>query len=356
MREGQFRNASGCAIACIFHRDKQKENGVRIKEAMRLMHDRSNGLGAGFAAYGIYPQYENAYALHVFYDTRAAKQACENKIRESFHIEQAEEIPTKPHPNIKDAPYIWRYFVYPHNCENEEQKLVDFVFEIQKEIIGAYLFSCGKNMGVFKGVGYPEDIADFFQLENYDAYTWIAHGRYPTNTPGWWAGAHPFALLDKALVHNGEISSYDANRRYIEMFHYPCNLLTDTEVISYMFDYLQRVKKMTLNECAQIMAAPFWSEIDAMPQEEKRYYTMLRRNFSSLLISGPFSIILGHKDGIFALNDRFKLRALMIAQKENTYYLASEESAIRAIQMDVDSIDSLAGGVGFSAHFKEDTK
>ena len=30
----------------------------------------------------------------------------------------------------------------------------------------ATVMSCGKNMGVFKGVGYPEEIAEFFQLTN----------------------------------------------------------------------------------------------------------------------------------------------------------------------------------------------
>ena len=39
-----------------------------------------------------------------------------------------------------------------------------------------------------------------------------------------------------------EISSYDANRRYIEMFGYQCTLLTDTEVITYIIDYLLRKK------------------------------------------------------------------------------------------------------------------
>ena len=53
-------------------------------------------------------------------------------------------------------------------------------------------------------------------------------------------GAHPFALLDLSVVHNGEISSYDANRRAVEMYGYRCNLLTDTEVITYTLDYLLR--------------------------------------------------------------------------------------------------------------------
>ncbi len=33
------------------------------------MHDRSNGLGGGFAAYGIYPEYKDFFALHMFLRT-----------------------------------------------------------------------------------------------------------------------------------------------------------------------------------------------------------------------------------------------------------------------------------------------
>ena len=66
-------------------------------------------------------------------------------------------------------------------------------------------------------MGYPEDIGIFYKLDEYEGYSWTAHGRYPTNTPGWWGGAHPFALLDSSVVHNGEISSYDANRRFMDI-------------------------------------------------------------------------------------------------------------------------------------------
>ena len=70
------------------------------------------------------------------------------------------------------------------------------VIRMNSQIDGAYVFSSGKNMGVFKAVGYPEDVGEFYRLEDYKGYCWTAHGRYPTNTPGWWGGAHPFALLD----------------------------------------------------------------------------------------------------------------------------------------------------------------
>lgn len=41
-------------------------------------------------------------------------------------------------------------------------------------------------------------------------------------------------------MHNGEISSYDANRRFLEIFGCHCALQTDTEVITYIIDYLVR--------------------------------------------------------------------------------------------------------------------
>ena len=74
-KEGQIRIPAGCAISGIFHRDGARENGARIIESIRTMHDRSNGLGGGFAGYGIYPEYADYYAFHVFYDTQAAKDA-----------------------------------------------------------------------------------------------------------------------------------------------------------------------------------------------------------------------------------------------------------------------------------------
>ena len=83
-------------------------------------------------------------------------------------------------------------------------------------------------------------------------------------------GAHPFTLLDCSIVHNGEISSYDANRRFIEMFGYKCTLQTDTEVITYIMDYLLRVQKLTLNEAASVIAAPFWSTISSKTDLEEQ--------------------------------------------------------------------------------------
>ena len=183
--EGQVRIPSGCAIAAMISRDGNKMSGETITNAMKPMHDRSNGLGGGFAGYGIYPEYKDFYAFHMFFDSRAARKGCEAFLKERFEIVQSEIIPTRKTPLITDEPIIWRYFVAPLKSLltsmqlDEKEYVVRTVMKINTEMPGAYVFSSGKNMGTFKAVGYPEDIGIFYKLDEYEGYSWTAHGRYP---------------------------------------------------------------------------------------------------------------------------------------------------------------------------------
>ncbi|MGD9569580.1 MAG: glutamine amidotransferase family protein [Sedimentibacter sp.] len=349
-KEGQIRIPSGCAISGIFSKNNNKINGKKIIKSISIMHDRSNGLGGGFAGYGIYPQYKDLYAFHVFYDNISAKTECEKYLESYFNLENLSKIPIRKTSAITDEPLIWRYFLTPRHSRlnesqlNEDEFTARNVININSTINGAYVFSSGKNMGVFKAVGFPEDVGHFYRLEEYEGYCWTVHGRYPTNTPGWWGGAHPFALLDYSVVHNGEISSYDTNRRYMEMFGYKCSLLTDTEVITYMIDYLVRRQGLTLQEMANVIAAPFWSTIENREPGEREQLKYLKNVFSSLLITGPFSILLGFNGGLMALNDRLKLRSMVVAEKGDMFYASSEECAIRIIEPNPDRIWSPKGG------------
>ena len=349
-KEGEIRIPSGCAISGIFDKSGERISGGEIIKSISVMHDRSNGLGGGFAGYGIYPEYKDLYAFHIFYDGTAAREETERFLETHFDLVNLSRIPTKRTPKIVNEPLIWRYFVTPlptrlASSQLDEREFVSrCVIKINTQIKGSYVFSSGKNMGVFKAVGYPEDVGEFYRLDEYAGYCWTAHGRYPTNTPGWWGGAHPFSLLDYTIVHNGEISSYDANRRFIEMFGYKCTLLTDTEVITYIIDFLHRKQGLTLEEIAEVIAAPFWSEIDKRPQEERKKLEFLRNTFASLLITGPFSILLGFEGTMMALNDRLKLRSMVVAEKGERVYIASEECAIREICASPEKIWSPRGG------------
>ena len=359
-KEGQVRIPSGCAIAAVISRDGNRMTGEMITQAMKPMHDRSNGLGGGFAGYGIYPDYKDFYALHLFFDSRSTRKDCEAFLKEYFEIVKSENIPTRKIPQITDEPIIWRYFVAPLQSMlasmqlDEKEFVARAVMRINTRMNGAYVFSSGKNMGTFKAVGFPEDVGVFYRLEEYEGYSWTAHGRYPTNTPGWWGGAHPFTLLDYSVVHNGEISSYDANRRFIEMFGYKCTLQTDTEVITYIMDYLIRRQGLTLQEAANVVAAPFWTTIEGEKDPDlRKRLTFLRTVFPSLLVTGPFSIVLGFDGGLMALNDRLKLRSMVVGEKNDLVYIASEEAAIRTMEPDAENIWAPSGGEPVIVRVKE---
>ena len=147
LKEGQVRIPSGCAISGVFARDGQPISGEVIRRSIAVMHERSNGLGGGFAGYGIYPQYKNHYALHVFYDDMAAREECERFLDRHFDVINLSKIPTRPTPKIKDAPLIWRYFVQPlpHKLADshldEKEYVARCVIRINDQLKGCYVFS-----------------------------------------------------------------------------------------------------------------------------------------------------------------------------------------------------------------------
>lgn len=61
-------------------------------------------------------------------------------------------------------------------------------------------------------------------------------------------------------------------------------------------------------------------------------------------ITGPFSILVGYTGGLMALNDRLKLRSMVVGEKDETVYIASEECAIRVIAPELDKIWAPRGG------------
>ena len=62
------------------------------------------------------------------------------------------------------------------------------------------------------------------------------------------------------------------------------------------------------------------------------------------LITGPFSILVGFDGGLMALNDRLKLRSLVVGEKGSRVYFASEEAAIRRIEPTLERVWAPRGG------------
>ncbi|WBF67941.1 glutamine amidotransferase family protein [Desulfovibrio subterraneus] len=337
------KDISGCGVFGVIDKKKNLISGSMPISAMCTMHDRGNGLGGGFAAYGIYPDHKDEYAFHLMCDDKAALDRAEEIIKEYFEISVSEPIPTRKVLSIKNPPVMWRFFVTPKARRpkweglTEQDYIVNVVMLINRRG-GAFVFSSGKNMGAFKGVGFPEDIADFFRLEEYSAYIWTGHNRFPTNTPGWWGGAHPFTILDWAIVHNGEISSYGINRRYLCQHDYECTMMTDTEVVAYLLDLLMRKHGLSYEMVSKVFAPPFWDEIDRMEPEERKLYETLRMVYGPACLNGPFAILVTDANTMMGLNDRVKLRPLVIAEKDSMVFMSSEESSIREVCPDLDRV------------------
>ena len=102
-----------------------------------------------------------------------------------------------------------------------------------------------------------------------------------------------------------------------------------------------------------VIAAPFWSTIRGKAASEAERLTYLRTVFSSLLITGPFSIVLGFNGGLMALNDRLKLRSMVTAEKDDLVFIASEEAAIRAMEPDARNVWAPMGGEPVIVRVKE---
>ncbi len=352
---GDDKDFSACGIFAMMNTEGTRFGSKDPVNAMVNMHDRGNGLGGGFAVYGIYPQFKNYYAFHVMYLSKDAKERTDRILASRFDIIYDEEMQTRP-ANVRDPPVVWRYFASPKKRrpagQTEEDYVVEAIMRINTESGKAFVFSSGKDMGVFKGVGFPEDIADFFCLEDYQGYLWSCHSRFPTNTPGWWGGAHPFNVLDWTVVHNGELSSYGINRRYLEMHGYKCTMVTDTEVLAYAVDLLMRRQRLPIELIVKVFASPLWNEIDSMEPKKAELLRTLRQTYGSLLMNGPFSIVIAHHGEMIGLTDRIKLRPLVAGQKGDIVYLSSEEAAIRLVSPQLDRFWCPRGGEPVVARLK----
>ncbi len=340
-----------CGIAGLINQKRIRENGKRIKNGIILQNDRGNGLGAGYAAYGIYPEFADLYALHLMSVDAQSLAEAQKFLEEHFFIHAAEDIPVWKHI-IAEHPLLRRYFVEPRSyrleqsvCENADDYTIEKVMALNSTLEHAFIFSSGKNMGVFKGVGTPQDIYDFYCLDNYEAYCWLAHNRFPTNTPGWWGGAHPFNLLSYSIVHNGEISSYGINQRYLEGFGYACRMQTDSEVVAYLLDLLIRRHHLSIEEATHVLAPPYWSSAEGITEGTVRdNLVALKIIYESAMLNGPFAILAACTEGLFSITDNTKLRPMTVGQAGDYSYFASEVSALYEMDENLHTVTTPRAG------------
>ncbi|MEE9518733.1 MAG: hypothetical protein V3V93_00575, partial [bacterium] len=92
----------------IINRRGEFIDGDLIIRSICHQRDRGNGLGAGYAAYGIYPEFKDYYALHIMFEGISSIHETEEFLGEYLLIKHQETIPVRPIASIKDSPLLKR--------------------------------------------------------------------------------------------------------------------------------------------------------------------------------------------------------------------------------------------------------
>ncbi|MDH4209789.1 MAG: hypothetical protein OEV76_13005, partial [Anaerolineae bacterium] len=385
--EGPVHKAAaegGCGVvglAC-----SEPVSGRHIIAPSLQMHNRGNGKGGGIAAAGLSPHQMNVspqilrndYLIQIaFLDPKAQERVEKEYLRPFFEIHQAYCVPTLDDYRQVEGlevrpPDIWRYFARAKAevldqfaAENSLEDLAprqvedEFVhqntFGLNQRFYAslgekrAFVLSHGRDMLVFKIVGYAEQAAQYYRLEDLEAHIWIAHQRYPTKGRVWHpGGAHPFIGLNEALVHNGDFANYYAVCQYLQQRNIYPLFLTDTEVSVLLFDLWDRIYGYPLEYIIEALAPTTERDFVMLPPDKQRIYRAIQATHIHGSPDGPWFFIIARSkpdEGqwqLLGITDTAMLRPQVFALQEGKVkigLIASEKQAIDAALQSLASED-----------------
>ena len=377
-KEGPIRKCDeegGCGVTGFI--SSVPIRGHHIYEPSLQMHNRGNGKGGGIAALGLSADdlgvtqdvLDSHYLLQVAYlDPDSIKNVESTNIRPFFDIHKAEKNPTiddyrEIGLEIK-PPDVWRYFVRvkrdildkfitENNFSSLERRRAEDEFVFQNSIrinqtyyasLGekqAFVMSNGRNVMILKIVGYAEQVAQYYCLENFKAHGWIAHQRYPTRGKMWHpGGAHPFSGMHEALVHNGDFANYHAVSEYLNQYKLYPQFLTDTETSILLFDLYNRTFRYPLEYIIEALAPTTEYDFDRLSPEKQHIYRYIQSQHISGSPDGPWFFIIARNDPykkilqLLGITDTAMLRPQVFALEETDKVqiglVCSEKQAIDA--------------------------
>jgi glutamate synthase domain-containing protein 1/glutamate synthase domain-containing protein 3 len=205
----------------------------------------------------------------------------------------------------------------------------------------AFVLSHGRDILVFKIVGYAEQNVQYYELQDFKAHAWIAHQRYPTKGRVWHpGGAHPFVGLNEALVHNGDFANYHSVGEYLRQRNIRQQFLTDTEVSVQLFDLWDRVYKYPLEYIIEALAPTTELDFDQLPPEKREIYRQIQATHIHASPDGPWFFIIARskpdqrKVQLLGITDTSMLRPQVFALSDNgdvqIGLICSEKQAIDA--------------------------
>ena len=356
--------------------------GRHLVPAARQMHNRGNGKGGGIAAAGLSAEQmgvseetlRDATLLQIaFLDPTSQKEVEAVFVTPAFDVLEGYRVPTvddyRDVPGLEmKPPDVWRYFVRAKEDvlgrfarENDLESLParrledEFVYQNTFRLntqfyasLGdqrAFVLSHGRDLVVFKIVGYAEQSSGYYCLEDMAARVWISHQRYPTKGRVWHpGGAHPFIGLNEALVHNGDFANYHAVATYLRQRNIVPLFLTDTEVSVLLFDLLDRLYQYPLEATIEALAPTTERDFTKLPEEKQQLYRAIQASHIHASPDGPWFFIIARSQPdeqqwqLLGITDTSMLRPQVFAVQETEIdgenlqigIIASEKQAIDA--------------------------
>ena len=362
--------------------------GRHFFTSLKQMRNRGNGKGGGVALIGLSAEQmgvseeilQNDYIIQVAFLEPSCKEELEARfIRNNFEIHAEEWVKTIDDYNsigLEVAPpQVYRYFARVKGDvlqdfiaknglqrlsleEAEDEFIYQNTYRLNKTYYAslgekkAFVLSHGKNMLVFKLVGYAEQVIKYYCLEDVKAHVWIGHHRYPTKGVVWHpGGAHPFIGLNEALVHNGDFSNYHSVSEYLAQQNIYPLFLTDTEVSVYLFDLWSRVYRYPLEYVIEALAPTTERDFLMLPPEKQVIYRELQQAHIHGSPDGPWFFIIARsvpqarEFQLIGITDTSMLRPQVFALQEGRGgvrigLVASERQAIDAFLLSLSETDS----------------
>jgi glutamate synthase domain-containing protein 1/glutamate synthase domain-containing protein 3 len=349
--------------------------GQHLLPPSRQMHNRGNGKGGGVVCMGFEPKQlgvtkeilDSHYLIQIAYlKTKIRKELEKEFIYGAYDVHSSYEFKSRDFKELKleiEPPVVVRYFCKPKadklksfqidtgmksDSKAEDEYTFRNSYKLNKKYYAslgekqAFVLSHGKNMMVFKIVGYSEQAIEYYNIEDLKAQIWIAHQRYPTKGRVWHpAGAHPFIGLNIALVHNGDFANYHAISEYLKQHNREGLFLTDTEVAALLFDYWDRELEYPLEYVLEAMAPTTERDFAKLPLEKQEVYEAIQNIHIQNSPDGPWFFIIGRNDAatdtlqLLGITDTSMLRPQVFAVQENDGFqiglIASEKQAIDSI-------------------------
>jgi glutamate synthase domain-containing protein 1 len=351
--------------------------GRHIYEPSVQMHNRGNGKGGGIAAVGLVPEQlgvsREVLDSHYLIQVALLDPACHADVERRFilpgfdvalsarvpRIDDHRDIPgleVRP-PDVhryvvRVKPDVLRAFAEEHGLSGlpardiEDEYVYRNTYRLNEAFYAslgekkAFVLSHGRDLLIFKLVGYAEQNVEYYRLDPFCAHAWIAHQRYPTKGRVWHpGGAHPFIGLNEALVHNGDFANYHSVSEYLWQRNIRPQFLTDTEVSVQLFDLWDRVYKYPLEYIIEGLAPTTELDFDRLPPDKQRAYRQIQATHIHGSPDGPWFFIIARSRPdrkqiqLLGITDTAMLRPQVFALSEGAVQIGlicSEKQAIDA--------------------------